>query len=199
MILWSPEITLTSIQHPLCWAPAWSPPRVLGPRLGIPFPEVGGGVTVTQLVTPPSTYCMLGWSWPPDNYRDCHKSEISISAITRRNEQQPTVRFPEKGGQRRVAKMMEEIDRFQVPSAVQEAEMQAEMQPLVRHRDNQIYGLVFTYKYQYYHSGTLGIWGLPFMVLCFGIPTNPSLAKRNIGWCADIAFSASFFPTTLRC
>lgn len=27
--------------------------------------------------------------------------------------------------------MMEEIDRFQVPSAVQEAEMQAEMQPLV--------------------------------------------------------------------
>lgn len=26
---------------------------------------------------------------------------------------------------------MEEIDRFQVPSAVQEAEMQAEMQPLV--------------------------------------------------------------------
>uniref|UniRef100_A0A665X704 Family with sequence similarity 219 member Ab n=1 Tax=Echeneis naucrates TaxID=173247 RepID=A0A665X704_ECHNA len=28
------------------------------------------------------------------------------------------------------AKMMEEIDRFQVPSAVQEAEMQAEMQPL---------------------------------------------------------------------
>uniref|UniRef100_A0AAQ4Q6W4 Family with sequence similarity 219 member Ab n=2 Tax=Gasterosteus aculeatus aculeatus TaxID=481459 RepID=A0AAQ4Q6W4_GASAC len=27
-------------------------------------------------------------------------------------------------------KMMEEIDRFQVPSAVQEAEMQAEMQPL---------------------------------------------------------------------
>lgn len=29
--------------------------------------------------------------------------------------------------------MMEEIDRFQVPSAVQEAEMQAEMQPLVSH------------------------------------------------------------------
>lgn len=27
--------------------------------------------------------------------------------------------------------MMEEIDRFQVPSAVQEAEMQSEMQPLV--------------------------------------------------------------------
>jgi len=27
--------------------------------------------------------------------------------------------------------MMEEIDKFQVPSAVQEAEMQAEMQPLV--------------------------------------------------------------------
>lgn len=35
------------------------------------------------------------------------------------------------GGKRRVAKMMEEIDRFQVPSAAQEAEMQAEMQPLV--------------------------------------------------------------------
>uniref|UniRef100_A0A3B3BPX3 Family with sequence similarity 219 member Ab n=1 Tax=Oryzias melastigma TaxID=30732 RepID=A0A3B3BPX3_ORYME len=30
--------------------------------------------------------------------------------------------------------MMEEIDRFQVPSAVQEAEMQSEMQPLVRRR-----------------------------------------------------------------
>lgn len=28
---------------------------------------------------------------------------------------------------------MEEIDRFQVPNAVQEAEMQAEMQPLVSH------------------------------------------------------------------
>ena len=32
---------------------------------------------------------------------------------------------------RSVSNMMEEIDRFQVPSAVQEAEMQAEMQPLV--------------------------------------------------------------------
>lgn len=43
--------------------------------------------------------------------------------------------------------MMEEIDRFQVPSAVQEAEMQAEMQPLVRHhKDNQLCALVFTYK-----------------------------------------------------
>lgn len=40
----------------------------------------------------------------------------------------------EGGGPRRAAKMMEEIDRFQVPSAVQEAEMQAEMQPLVSHR-----------------------------------------------------------------
>lgn len=47
--------------------------------------------------------------------------------------------------------MMEEIDRFQVPSAVQEAEMQAEMQPLVSHiyrllsvGDNQsVFGLIF--------------------------------------------------------
>lgn len=31
-----------------------------GPLLGKPYPEVGGGVTVTQLVTPPSTYCLLG-------------------------------------------------------------------------------------------------------------------------------------------
>ncbi|KAI9527769.1 hypothetical protein NQZ68_027859 [Dissostichus eleginoides] len=38
--------------------------------------------------------------------------------------------FPEEGGPRRAANMMEEKDRFQVPSAVQEAEMQAEMQPL---------------------------------------------------------------------
>lgn len=53
----------------------------------------------------------------------------------------------EKGGKRRVAKMMEEIDRFQVPSAVQEAEMQAEMQPLVSHHlDNQLLGLVFSFK-----------------------------------------------------
>ena len=36
--------------------------------------------------------------------------------------------------------MMEEIDRFQVPSAVQEAEMQAEMQPLV----SQICGLILS-------------------------------------------------------
>lgn len=43
--------------------------------------------------------------------------------------------------------MMEEIDRFQVPSAVQEAEMQAEMQPLVSHHlDNQLLGLVFSFK-----------------------------------------------------
>uniref|UniRef100_A0A3Q2GE79 Family with sequence similarity 219 member Ab n=1 Tax=Cyprinodon variegatus TaxID=28743 RepID=A0A3Q2GE79_CYPVA len=33
--------------------------------------------------------------------------------------------------------MMEEIDRFQVPSAVQEAEMQSEMQPLVSLREKQ--------------------------------------------------------------
>lgn len=41
--------------------------------------------------------------------------------------------------------MMEEIDRFQVPSAVQEAEMQAEMQPLVSQiRDHhQCFGRVF--------------------------------------------------------
>lgn len=39
----------------------------------------------------------------------------------------------EARGRGRVARMMEEIDRFQVPSAVQDAEMQAEMQPLVRH------------------------------------------------------------------
>lgn len=46
--------------------------------------------------------------------------------------------------------MMEEIDRFQVPSAVQEAEMQAEMQPLVSHICcylleiiKQCFGLVF--------------------------------------------------------
>lgn len=42
--------------------------------------------------------------------------------------------------------MMEEIDRFQVPNAVQEAEMQAEMQPLVsQHPDKRLLGLVFIF------------------------------------------------------
>lgn len=60
-----------------------------------------------------------------------NRRSLTISAITRRKDPLPSFSLEEKGGKRRVAKMMEEIDRFQVPSAVQEAEMQAEMQPLV--------------------------------------------------------------------
>lgn len=36
------------------------PAGVPEPQLGTPYPEVGGGVAVTQPVTPPSTYCQLG-------------------------------------------------------------------------------------------------------------------------------------------
>lgn len=57
--------------------------------------------------------------------------------------------------------MMEEIDRFQVPSAVQEAEMQAKMQPLVsRRQDDQLVSLVFPSE----------TWELSFRDVCCARP-----------------------------
>ncbi|CAG5921522.1 unnamed protein product [Menidia menidia] len=44
-------LILFVILYKACKGPLWVP----GPELGIPHPEVGGGLTVTQLVTPPST------------------------------------------------------------------------------------------------------------------------------------------------
>lgn len=59
--------------------------------------------------------------------------------------------------------MMEEIDRFQVPNAVQEAEMQAEMQPLVSlvvchllETISQHFDVVFLFlRILYYYPGML--------------------------------------------
>lgn len=42
--------------------------------------------------------------------------------------------------------MMEEIDRFQVPNAVQEAEMRAEMQPLVSLRRDEALLALFSFS-----------------------------------------------------
>ena len=48
--------------------------------------------------------------------------------------------------------MMEEIDRFQVPSAVQEAEMQAEMQPLVNQINQSVFLVLFSNSKCHYYS-----------------------------------------------
>lgn len=88
--------------------------------------------------------------------------------------------------------MMEEIDRFQVPSAVQEAEMQAEMQPLVSHIDNRS---LFWSCFFCCCCNTIVIpgclvyvlRGLPFIMLCSGIPTHHHLP------CVRLADSFSIF------
>lgn len=109
------------------------------------------------------------------------------------SDQPPAARSQRRTGKRRpFAKMMEEIDRFQVPSAVQEAEMQAEMQPLVSlvaDPQSAFRPRVLLQKRLYYRR-TLGARGPPFITL--RSRRAPSPAVRNAGRCTSSSFFSKF-------
>lgn len=91
---------------------------------------------------------LLGWNSSSEKWRDLLKSELPSSRRTLSQTLKQRSADSETNASALGSTMMEEIDRFQVPNAAQEAEMQ----PLVRHPwDKQLSALFSLFTHHCFH------------------------------------------------